>query len=81
MTEKASTGLIIPLERLSEEALRGLIEEFILREGTDYGLNEFSLEQKFSQVFKQLKAGHIAVVFDPEEETTSLLRKEDLPKF
>ena len=68
------------MDRLSPEALQGLIEEFILREGTDYGLSEYTLEQKHDQVMRQLKAGHVRIVFDPVEETTSLLRKEVIPK-
>ena len=36
----------IPAERLSAEVLRAVIEEFILREGTDYGSYEVSLEDK-----------------------------------
>jgi uncharacterized protein YheU (UPF0270 family) len=80
MSENAATGLIIPMDRLSEDALRGLIEEFILREGTDYGINEVPLETKFQQVLRQLKAGHVSIVFDFAEETTSILRKENLPK-
>ena len=37
---------IIPIERLSPEAIQGVIEEFILREGTDYGEKETSMETK-----------------------------------
>ncbi len=80
MSTELKPGLIIPMERVSEEALRGLIEEFILREGTDYGLNEVPLEQKYSQIIKQLKSGRVCIVFDQTEETTSILRKEDIPK-
>lgn len=36
---------IIPTERLSPEAIQSVIEEFILREGTDYGETEGSMEK------------------------------------
>lgn len=72
--------VIVPLEKLSDEALDGLINEFILREGTDYGKNEYSLEQKHEQVKKQLDTKHVLVVFDTKEESCSLVRKESLPK-
>ena len=46
--------MIIPYKQISPDALQGLIEEFITREGTDYGEMEFSLAQKVSQVERQL---------------------------
>lgn len=73
-------SIVIPHAQLSAEALNGLIEEFILREGTDYGLHEYTLEQKNLQISKQLKSGQIVVVFDPNEETCSIVRKEELSK-
>ena len=77
---KDTPMVVVPLEKLSDEALYGLINEFILREGTDYGKNEYSLEQKHEQVQRQLLAKHILVVFDTLEETCSIVRKESLPK-
>ena len=78
--EEKETGILVPYERLSKEALSGLIEEFILREGTDYGKHEYSLEEKKEQIFRQLQAGYIQVVFNPSTETTSLLHKEQIKK-
>ncbi len=43
----------IPYAALSSEALRGVIEAFVLREGTDYGEREFTLAQKGAQVLAQ----------------------------
>ncbi len=65
----------IPYERLSPEILRAVIEEFILREGTDYGLLEYSLDDKVSQVEKQLKHGKAVIMFDEESESCTLLVK------
>ena len=56
----------IPWQALSTDALRGLIEEFVTRNGTDYGDAEASLEQKLSEIENQLKAGEIEIVFDSE---------------
>lgn len=72
--------IIVPIDQISLEALEGLISEFILREGTDYGAHEVSFEQKNKQIMNQLKAGHILIVYDPAEESCSILRKESLPK-
>lgn len=78
--EEKESGLIIPYQRLSQTALDGLVDEFILREGTDYGRTEYSLDEKREQIFKQMKAGFIQVVFNPTTETTSLLHKDQIKK-
>ncbi len=63
---------IIPINRLSTEALRGVIEEFISREGTDYGEKEVSPETSFRQVKSRLEKGSAVLVFDDEAETTNI---------
>jgi len=69
--------MIIPHQQISPDALQGLIEEFITREGTDYGEAEFSLEQKVKQVERQLTRGDIVIVFDIANESVSILTKHD----
>lgn len=59
----------IPYQELSRDALRGLIEQFVLQEGTNYGDREYGLDQKVAQVERQLQEGHAAIVFDAETET------------
>jgi len=63
---------IIPVDRLSPEALKGVIEEFISREGTDYGEKEVSQETSFKQVKHRLEKGSAVLVFDDESETTNI---------
>jgi uncharacterized protein YheU (UPF0270 family) len=70
--------VVIPFDRLSPEALRGVIEEFITREGTDYGAVEFSLEEKVEQVRAQLRAGAAQIVFDPGLESCTIMTREDI---
>jgi uncharacterized protein YheU (UPF0270 family) len=69
--------MIIPHQQLSPDALQGLIEEFITREGTDYGEIEFSLAQKVKQVEQQLARGDVVIVFDVASESVSILTKHD----
>lgn len=69
--------MIIPYEQLSPEALQGLIEEFITREGTDYGWEEVSLAAKVEQVHRQLVRKEVVIVFDLASETVSLLPRRD----
>ena len=63
----------IPHRELSEEALRGVVESFVLREGTDYGPRDYSLEEKIAAVIRQLDRGEAVIVFDPDAETVSIM--------
>uniref|UniRef100_UPI0022839764 YheU family protein n=4 Tax=Enterobacterales TaxID=91347 RepID=UPI0022839764 len=51
--------MIIPWQELATDTLNSLIESFVLREGTDYGEHERSLEQKVEDVRRQLKNGEV----------------------
>lgn len=66
----------IPWQKLSPEALQGLVQEFVLREGTDYGPCEHSLEAKVEAVFKQLRAEKVFVCFDPRSESVDIRVKD-----
>ena len=66
----------IPPDQLNPEILQAIIEEFINREGTDYGAEELSLEQKVEQVKARLQAGTAVIAFDPVSESCTLLSKE-----
>ena len=63
----------IPFDRLSPEALRGVIEDFIAREGTDYGPRDVTWEGKVEDVLRQLQRQQAHLVFDPRTETTTIL--------
>ncbi|MDC0068191.1 YheU family protein [Gammaproteobacteria bacterium] len=62
----------IPWKELSEDALMGIIEEFVTREGTEYGDSEISLEVKCQQVMRQLREGDAFITFDEELQTCSI---------
>lgn len=70
----------IPHEMLSAEALRGVIDEFIGREGTDYGHRDFTIEEKRAAVIQALVRGQAVVTFDPVSETTTLIDAADVPR-
>ena len=74
------TAIKIPYDQLNPETLNGVIEEFVTRDGTDYGEIEASLETKISQVLGQLKSGKAVIVFDQGSETCNILRS-DAPAF
>ncbi len=67
----------IPYDQLSPEALHGVIEEFVTRDGTDYGETEVPLETKAAQVLAQLKSGKAVVIFDQKTATCNILRNDD----
>ena len=54
----------VPYSSLSHEALHGLAESFVLREGTDYGEQAYTRAQKVDQVLAQLRRGEAAIVFN-----------------
>lgn len=67
----------IPYTELSPDALRGVVESFVLREGTDYGTYEYSLEQKVDHVLRQLERGEALIMFDPNTESVDIVVKND----
>ena len=70
-------AVAIPYTELSPQALRGVIEGFVLREGTDYGEREVSHEAKIARVNAQLQAGEAQIWFDPESNSVDILRTSD----
>lgn len=70
--------LVVPHAELSADALRGVVEAFVLREGTDYGATEFSLGQKVAHVLAQLERGEARIVFDPGTETVDIVPTREL---
>ncbi|MHB8908633.1 MAG: YheU family protein [Syntrophales bacterium] len=67
----------IPVNKLSPEALQGVIEEYISRAGTDYGEIEAPLETKIRQVKYRLETGTAVLIFDDETETTNIFLAND----
>lgn len=65
--------MIIPWQQLSSDALNGIIEEFVMREGTDYGETELSFESKKQDVLNQIQCGDIVIVFSELHETINLM--------
>ncbi len=67
----------IPVEidwsALSNDALRGLVEAFVNREGTDYGAVERSFEEKVEEVLRQLRRGEAKIVFDLESNSPNIV--------
>jgi hypothetical protein len=61
----SSAPVGVPHTALASDVLRAVIESFILREGTDYGESELSLDDKVARVMRLLDRGEVRIVFDP----------------
>ncbi|BAP13881.1 MULTISPECIES: YheU family protein [Alcanivorax] len=70
--------IIVPWKDLPPDTLHNLIEEFVTREGTDYGDTEIATATKVEQVREQLKKEQVFVLFDDITESVSILSKEQL---
>jgi uncharacterized protein len=78
--ESAEPGFVlVPSEAISAGALEALIQEFVTREGTDYGLREYSLDEKVQSVRKQLERGDVVIAFDLEQQSATLVLRKQLP--
>lgn len=65
----------IPFQQLSKETLYAVLDEFILREGTDYGHQEAAnLEKKRQRLLNQLEKGSAELHYDTETESCTLLK-------
>jgi uncharacterized protein YheU (UPF0270 family) len=67
--------MIIPHEQLDKDTLYNLIESYVLREGTEYGEQEFSIESKVAQVKQQLQNGDAMVFFSELHESVTIISK------
>ena len=74
MNDEPQPSVSIPYKELSAEALQGVLESFVLREGTDYGEREFTLEQKVAHVMRQLERSEVRIIFDPNTQSVDIVR-------
>ena len=65
--------LVVPHTELSADALRGVIESFVLREGTDYGERDVPFESKVAEVMAQLERREADIVYDPESDSIDIV--------
>jgi uncharacterized protein len=70
--EETPEPVEVPYGELPADLLNAVIESFVLREGTDYGEKELSLEDKVARVISQLKRGEAKILFDPESESVTI---------
>jgi len=71
--------MMIPHQMLSPDALQGVREAFVTREGTDYGTQDVSLATKVWQVRQQLDAGTAVLVYDENTESCTIQPTNEIP--
>ncbi|MFB0912106.1 MAG: YheU family protein [Glaciecola sp.] len=67
--------MIIPFDTINNETLQSLVESFVLREGTDYGEVEISMQEKVDQIIEQLRLGDIVIEYSEEHESVTIIAK------
>jgi len=65
--------MIIPFKDLNTETLNSIIKEFVLREGTEYGAEDISIDEKVEQVIQQLTVGTAVLVYSELHETVNII--------
>ena len=68
--------MIIPHTELSPEALQALLEDIVTRDGTDYGEQELSTEQKVNRALALLQSKKMFIVYSELHETCTLQSKD-----
>ncbi|NTV13557.1 MAG: YheU family protein [Desulfobulbaceae bacterium] len=66
-------GIEIPYERLAPETLQNIIQEFVTRDGADWGEVGGTLEDKVAQVMQQLRSRQAKVVFEQKSQTANIV--------
>jgi len=70
--------MIIPHQSLAADTLQNLIEEFVSREGTDYGDYDLTLQDKVRSVQAKLATGEIVILFIESTQSVNIVERESL---
>ena len=79
MGPRRPSGMIVLWQDIPAESLQSLIEEFVSRDGTDYGEHEIPLSTRVDQVRQLLRRGKVVIWFDEATETVSVFDVERIP--
>lgn len=70
----------IPPDMLSAQALRNIALEFVSREGTDYGHQNWDMDAKIDQVLRQIERGDVLIYFNEETQSCNIVTQKDAKK-
>lgn len=75
--ERMSKPVFVPYLLIPGELKGLLLEEFVTREGTDYGEVELTLEAKIEILERQLRAEEAVIAFNPDDESFQVVDIRD----
>ena len=75
--DQQEEGVEVPYQQISPDTLRKMIQEFVTRDGADWGEAGCRLEDKVQQVLQQLKNNQVKVVFDLRSETANIVSSQN----
>jgi uncharacterized protein YheU (UPF0270 family) len=76
MSSEPPESIIVPYTELKEELLLAVVESFVLREGTDYGERELTLEEKAQRLLGRLRTGDAQILYDPESQSITIVPRD-----
>lgn len=68
--------MIIPISEVKSELLTAIAEAYVLREGTDYGTEEYALNEKVEQVLAQLHSGEALLMYSELHESVDIITRQ-----
>ena len=63
----------VPPQRLQPDVLQALLEEYVNRDGTDYGERERTQQEKVGSLQRQLRDGDLRILYDSDSEQWDLV--------
>ena len=70
----------IPIESLDRSIIFSIIEEFVLREGTDYGAYEVNFQSKIDEIYRKLESDEYSISYDESTESCTIIANVGLDK-
>ena len=71
----------IPIESLDRSIIVSIIEEFVLREGTDYGAYEVNFQSKIDEIYRKLESDEYSISYDESTESCTIIANVILDKY
>lgn len=71
--------MLIPYQQLSAEALNGLIEDFVTRDGTDNG-DDTDFDTRKNRARNALEKHQAVIVYDSDSQQCQLVLRHSVPR-
>lgn len=71
--DEEEDGVEVPYERINADTLKKMVQEFVTRDGADWGDAGCTLAEKVDQVLEQLKSRKVRIVLDLRSQTANFI--------